>query len=89
VSGAGEAPPPEELSFERALGALDDVVGRLESGEVGLEEAVALFERGQAYLAVCRERLAAAQRRIDELTAAELPADPGEPPAAPDPFEGR
>jgi exodeoxyribonuclease VII small subunit len=74
------------MSFEQALGALDEVVARLEGGEVGLEEAVALFERGQSYLAVCRERLAAAQRRIDELTAAELPADPGAPPAEPEPF---
>ncbi len=64
------APP----SFEQALSGLDDVVARLESGEIGLEEAVALFEQGQRYLATCRERLNAAQGRIDELTAAELPA---------------
>ena len=64
------APP----SFEQALSGLDDIVARLESGEIGLEEAVALFERGQRYLATCRERLNAAQGRIDELTAAELPA---------------
>ena len=50
-------------------------------GEVGLEEAVALFEQGQRYLAACRERLAVAQRRIEELTAEDLPAAPGEPPA--------
>ena len=48
---------------------------------MGLEEAVALFEQGQGYLAACRERLAAAQRRIEELTAEGLPAAPGEPPA--------
>ena len=53
-------------------------MARLEGGEVGLEEAVALFEQGQGYLAACRERLAAAQKRIEELTADELgpaPAD--------------
>lgn len=61
-------------SFEQALSGLDDIVARLESGEIGLEEAVALFEQGQRYLATCRERLNAAQGRIDELTAAELPA---------------
>ena len=60
---------------------LDEVVARLEGGEVGLEEAVALFEQGQGYLAACRERLAAAQRRIEELTAEGLPPAPGEPPA--------
>ncbi len=67
--------PP--VTFEEALRLLDDVVARLESGEVGLEEAVALFERGQGYLAACRERLAAAQRRIEELTAEELPPEEG------------
>jgi exodeoxyribonuclease VII small subunit len=45
-------------------------VTRLESGDVGLEEAVALFEQGQALLAVCRERLDLAQQRITELTSA-------------------
>lgn len=70
---------PAPATFEEALGLLDDVVSRLESGEVGLEEAVALFERGQGYLAACRERLAFAQRRIEELTAQELPADPAAP----------
>ena len=67
--------PP--VTFEEALRLLDEVVARLESGEVGLEEAVALFERGQGYLAACRERLAAAQRRIEELTAEELPSEEG------------
>lgn len=73
------------LTFEEALAGLDGVVSRLEGGEVGLEEAVALFEEGQRYLAACRERLAVAQARIDELTASELPADKGEVPPA-DPF---
>lgn len=63
----------EAPSFERALAELEAVVARLESGEVGLEEAVSLFERGQAHLAVCRERLAVAQRRIEELTSEDLP----------------
>ena len=79
--GPGEAP----LTFEEALRRLDEVVARLEGGEVGLEEAVALFEKGQAYLAACRERLAAAQRRSEELTAEDLPAAPGEPPGEPEP----
>ena len=77
TEGPGEAP----VTFEEALRRLDEVVARLEGGEVGLEEAVALFEQGQGYLAACRERLAAAQRRIEELTAEGLPAAPGEPPA--------
>lgn len=68
-----DAEGPAPLSFEQALAGLDDVVARLESGEIGLEEAVGLFEQGQRYLAACRQRLNVAQARIDELTAAELP----------------
>jgi exodeoxyribonuclease VII small subunit len=64
---------PTPTTFEEALNALEGVVAQLERGEVGLEDAVRLFEDGQRYLAVCRERLAAAQARIDELTAADLP----------------
>jgi exodeoxyribonuclease VII small subunit len=79
VTAGGRGEPA--LTFEEALRRLDEVVARLEGGEVGLEEAVALFEQGQAHLAACRERLAAAQRRIEELTAEDLPAAPGEPAA--------
>jgi exodeoxyribonuclease VII small subunit len=69
-------------TFEAELEQLEDVVRRLEDGSVGLEEAVALFEKGQAHLATCRARLAAVQGRIDELTAADVPkpADDGEQP---------
>jgi exodeoxyribonuclease VII small subunit len=67
---------PVPTTFEEALRLLDEVVARLERGDVGLEEAVALFERGQGYLAVCRERLAAAQKRIEELTAEDRPPAP-------------
>ncbi|MEQ8839745.1 MAG: exodeoxyribonuclease VII small subunit [Miltoncostaeaceae bacterium] len=69
-------------TFEEALAELDAVVSRLETGAVGLEEAVALFERGRVHLAVCRERLAASEARIRELTAEDDPA-PGAAPEGP------
>jgi exodeoxyribonuclease VII small subunit len=83
VTGGAPEPP---ATFEEALRLLDEVVTRLESGEVGLEEAVALFERGQGYLAVCRERLAVAQRRIEELTAEDLPPGDAATPEPDPPF---
>ncbi len=71
----------DTVTFEQALARLDAVVARLEGGEVGLEEAVTLFEEGQRHLRTCRERLAVAQRRIEELTADGAPgtAAPPEP----------
>ncbi len=69
---------PDQTTFEQALARLDEVVARLEGGDVGLEEAVRLFEQGQALLAVCRERLARAQQRIEELTVKAEPSESDE-----------
>jgi exodeoxyribonuclease VII small subunit len=57
-----------ELGFEQALGALEDRVRRLESGEVSLDEALALFEEGVALARTCHEHLAAAEQRVAALT---------------------
>ena len=49
---AAAAPTPDPaiaaLSFEAAMGELETIVRRLESGDVNLEESVALYERGHA-----------------------------------------
>lgn len=71
--------PITELTFDAALARLDEVVRRLEDGSVELEEAIRLFEEGTAYVARCRERLTAAQARIEELTATNLPQAEGDP----------
>jgi len=87
VSGApgeqSQAPDADPHAFEKSLAALEDVVARLESGDVGLEEAVALFEQGRVHLTRCRERLEQAQRRIEELTGESPPPPPS--PLDPDP----
>jgi len=51
------------LSFEAAMGELETIVRRLESGDVSLEESVNLYERGHALRSHCEARLAAAQAR--------------------------
>ena len=64
------APPPiGEMSFEQALKALEDVVRRLETGDVPLEESIGLYERGDALRAHCQTRLDAAQARIEKIVA--------------------
>lgn len=57
------------LSFEDALSALEDVVRRLESGEVPLDDSIALYERGEALRKHCQARLDAAQARIEKIVA--------------------
>lgn len=56
------------LSFEAAMGELETIVRRLESGDVSLEESVTLYERGHALRGHCEARLAAAQARIEQVS---------------------
>lgn len=55
-------------SFEELQRELEDVVSRLERGDVGVDEAIALFRRGEDLYKACVERLAQAELRIEELT---------------------
>lgn len=64
LSGGGET---AVLSFEDALKRLEAIVRELESGEVPLERAIALYEEGQGLKAHCEARLASAEARIREL----------------------
>ena len=64
-----QAPEIAEMSFEQALKALEDVVRRLEGGEVPLEDSIGLYERGEALRRHCQARLDAAQARIEKIVA--------------------
>ena len=55
------------LSFEEALKELERIVGRLESGEAQLQEAIDLYERGDQLRRQCAARLDAAQARIEAI----------------------
>jgi exodeoxyribonuclease VII small subunit len=67
------AVPDETLpsSYEQAREELVEVVRRLETGGVTLEESLALWERGEALAAVCQQWLDGARARLDEALAAE------------------
>lgn len=64
---AEQNPDLSELTFEQALGALEDVVRRLESGDVPLDESIDLYERGETLRKHCQERLNSAQARIEKI----------------------
>jgi exodeoxyribonuclease VII small subunit len=57
-----------ELSFETAFDELEQIVTRLESGELSLEESVAQFERGRALSEHCQGLLDKAELRVSKLT---------------------
>ena len=56
-----------EPTFEAAQRELEQIVQRLESGDTGLDEAIALWERGEELYRFCLGKLDAAQGKIDEL----------------------
>jgi exodeoxyribonuclease VII small subunit len=63
-----EIKPIEKLTYEDAFAELEEIVAALESGEQPLEEALALFERGQKLSKQCTELLAKAELKVQELT---------------------
>ncbi len=57
----------EALTFEQAEVELRTIVERLESGDVGIDEAIALWQRGEALYEICRQRLDSAEGKVEEL----------------------
>ena len=56
-----------ELSFEEAQRELERIVERLESGQAELDEAIALWQRGEELYRHCRTKLDTAEGKIEEL----------------------
>ncbi len=69
--------PPDQLSFEQARAELEEIVRRLEDGGTSLDEALALWERGEALQRRCTEILTAAEERLRALRPATPPGDGG------------
>ena len=57
-----------EMSFEEAMAELDHVVKQLEGGQVELEAAIALYERGAALKAHCETKLKSAEEKVAAIT---------------------
>jgi len=55
-------------SFEEMMGALEALVGRLESGELALEDALRAYEEGVSLVRRLNERLNDAERKIEILS---------------------
>ncbi len=58
----------KEMSFERALQELETIVGRLERGDVELEESIVIYERGEALKEHCDRLLKQAEAKVEKLT---------------------
>ena len=54
-------------SFEESLTKLEEIVGRLERGDLPLEDSVRLFEEGTRLSAECRKQLEEAEGKVEML----------------------
>ena len=54
-------------SFEAALAELEELVGRMETGELPLQESLAVYKRGAALLAYCQSALKDAQQQVQVM----------------------
>ena len=59
----------EEMAFEAAFAQLEEIVGKLEAGDLSLDDALALFERGQRLAALCGTKLDEAELVVQKLAA--------------------
>ena len=64
-----------ERTFEDLRRELEEIVGKLERGDVAVDEAIELWQRGEALHRRCAALLEAAEGRIEELAAGQAPDD--------------
>lgn len=62
------APEVAELSFEKALEQLEEIVQKLERGQLDLEAAIEAYERGTRLKEHCERKLQEAKLRVDRIT---------------------
>ncbi len=76
--------PIADMSFEQAMKELEEVVGKLERGEVALEDSIKLYERGAALKKRCEAKLRQAEEKVAAIT-----LDGEGTPTGTEPFEGQ
>ncbi len=77
------SPDISSLSFETALAQLEQIVHKLEAGDVPLEDSIRIYERGAALKAHCEKKLKEAELKVERIVlGASGPAglEPGEEP---------
>ena len=66
-TASGAASASEDLTFEKALAELEKLVGRMEGGELTLEQSLTFHKRGLELARYCQERLEAARLQVSVL----------------------
>ena len=58
---------PQELSFEEALEQLEEIVSKMESGELALDENMSKFEEGMKLAKFCTDKLGETEKKVEIL----------------------
>lgn len=80
--------PDNEMTFEQAMGRLEEIVTELDRGDLALEEALQLFQEGTALREICERKLAEAEATVEELLQTAAGEAAGSAPAQPAPAAG-
>ena len=56
-----------EMSFEESLTELEEIVDKLEKGQLSLDESLKLFEKGIRLVRECNTKLKSAQQKVEQL----------------------
>jgi len=62
-----------KLSFEDAIKELTGIVGRIEQGEIPLQDSLTQYERGMTLIKHCQDILRTAEKRIEKISQSEQP----------------
>ena len=65
----------DKLSFEESIKELTDIVGKIEQGEIPLQDSLEQYEKGMALIKQCRTILQKAEERIEKITKEEETED--------------
>jgi len=60
-----------KLTFEQAIKELTDIVGKIEQGQIPLQDSLKQYERGMALIKHCRTILKKAEQRIEKISESE------------------
>jgi exodeoxyribonuclease VII small subunit len=71
-SSHSELPPVDQLTYEQAFSELEELVAALEGNDRSLDQAMALFERGQALAQHCAALLDQAELKVQQILGEEL-----------------
>ncbi|KGX90913.1 exodeoxyribonuclease VII small subunit [Pontibacillus halophilus JSM 076056 = DSM 19796] len=57
----------QELSFEEAMKQLEELVGKLEEGDVPLEKAITYYQEGMKLSKVCNDKLTRVEKQMEQI----------------------